>query len=291
LFVIRKFNIPYSKVGKLIVATSTREIDILNGITQKAKNNGVTDLTFLSAKEAEEMEPSLSCKGALLSPSTGIIDTHQFMLSLVGEIESLGGAIAFCSPFHGAMKKENGFDVRSNDTTLSCMNLINSAGLDAQNVAENIETVASSYIPKRYLAKGSYFTMNHPSPFKHLIYPVPNTASLGIHVTLDLAGQIRFGPDQEWIENIDYEVDITRGKDFYAAIRRYYPSLPDNSLIAAYAGIRPKTQSPTDSATDFCFSGPQQHSVPGLINLFGIESPGLTSSLRIGQHIREILYR
>lgn len=286
----RDFNIPHSKMGKLIVATQDNELDVLKEIAIKAKNNGVSDLISLSETEARDLEPSLSCVGALLSPSTGIIDTHQYMLSLTGEIESHGGAIAYHSTFARAVKTENGFTVHTKNSQITCKNLINSAGLSAQKIAYNIDVLHPHFIPKQYLAKGSYFTMHLPAPFKHLIYPVPNTASLGIHVTLDMAGQIRFGPDQEWIEDINYEVDASRADGFYAAIRRYYPALPDDCLIAAYAGIRPKTQSPSDTATDFCFSGPDQHSIPGLVNLFGMESPGLTSSLRIAQHVNEILY-
>lgn len=286
----RDFHIPHKKVGKLIVATHPSEKETLGSILKKAEENGVNDLQRLGTNEIKRLEPALSCIDALLSPSTGIIDTHQYMLSLVGEIESHGGDVAYNSSFSGASQIEGGFEILSNTTQITCKNLINSAGLSAQKVASRIRGLSLTSIPKTYLAKGSYFTMHNPSPFNHLIYPVPNTASLGIHVTLDLAGQIRFGPDQEWIDKIDYDVDDERVEDFYAAIRRYYPALRDASLIPAYAGIRPKTQSPTSGPTDFCFSGPKDHGVSGLVNLFGIESPGLTSSLRIGRHVSEILY-
>ncbi len=284
------FHIPHRKVGKLIVATHPNERVTLDSILKKAVENGVTDLQRLSIDELKRLEPALSCIDALLSPSTGIIDTHQYMLSLVGEIENHGGNIAYNSPFSGALQIDSGFKILSGTTRIICKNLINCAGLSAQKVASQINGLPSRSIPKQYLAKGSYFTMHSPSPFNHLIYPVPNTASLGIHVTLDLAGQIRFGPDQEWIDKIDYDIDGERAEDFYGAIRRYYPTLRNDSLIPAYAGIRPKTQSPTSGPTDFCFSGPKDHGISGLVNLFGIESPGLTASLRIGQHVNDILY-
>jgi len=283
------FNIPHKKVGKLIVATTKEEIDILDGIEEKAKKNDVTDLVRLTKAQAQHLEPQLTCEGALLSPSTGIIDTHQFMLSLVGEIEACGSSIAYHSPLSSAEKTEDGFFLKSGTSTIRCKNLINSAGLSAQKVASTISGLDDHHIPARYIAKGSYFTAHFPSPFKKLIYPVPNTASLGIHVTLDMAGQIRFGPDQQWVSSVDYDVDPERAKDFYTAIRRYYPSLPDDCLIAAYSGIRPKTQSPTSKATDFHISGPEEHNIKGLVNLFGMESPGLTSSLRIGQYVANIL--
>lgn len=284
-----QFNIPHKAVGKLIVATQPDELQILDAIAKKAIENGVDDLTFLNKEKAQAMEPALSCEGALLSPSTGIIDTHQYMLSLAGEVESYGGALAYHSNFDHAVKTTAGFNVTSGQTEISCKNLINSGGLGAQDIAQKIDGLDQEFIPERHLAKGSYFTMHMASPFKHLIYPVPNTASLGIHVTIDLAGQIRFGPDQEWVDEVDYEVDLRRAEDFYAAIRRYYPELPDNSLIAAYSGMRPKTQTPTGSATDFDISSPEKHAIPGLVNLFGMESPGLTSSLAIGRYVREIL--
>ncbi|OUR77492.1 FAD-dependent oxidoreductase, partial [Alphaproteobacteria bacterium 46_93_T64] len=193
------------------------------------------------------------------------------------------------APFISAEPVPDGFIVKSHDTELKCRHVINAAGLAAQSVANRIKTLSPNFIPRRFLAKGSYFTMNAPSPFGHLIYPVPNTASLGIHVTLDMAKQIRFGPDQEWVDDINYDIDAQRGAAFYSAIRKFYPNLPDNSLIPAYSGIRPKLQSPAGPAMDFIISGPREHNVPGLINLFGMESPGLTSSLRIGQHVCDLL--
>ncbi|MEH6544865.1 MAG: NAD(P)/FAD-dependent oxidoreductase [Sneathiella sp.] len=287
----RLHNLPHVKTGKLIVASCEDEIPILDTILEKANANGVTDLEMLDRGQLQTMEPALNAVAALLSPSTGTIDSHQLMLSYVGEIEDHGGSIAYNAPFDRATKHTDGFLVTSGDTEIYCRNFINSAGLFAQEVAAAIKDLAPAHIPTRYLTKGSYFTMNAPSPFSRLIYPVPNTASLGIHVTLDQAGQIRFGPDQEWIDHIDYEVDPARADGFYDAIRRYWPALPDNSLIPAYAGIRPKTQSPTDGMKDFQIEDEHIHGVAGLVNLFGMESPGLTSSLKIGDIVTDLLVK
>ncbi|MBO0334329.1 NAD(P)/FAD-dependent oxidoreductase [Sneathiella sp. CAU 1612] len=282
-------HIPHRRCGKLIVATSEAELETLDSLAAKAAANGVDDIQYLARDAALKMEPSLNCTAALLSPSTGIIDSHQLMLAYIGEIEDNGGAIAYNTAFDKAERTAEGFAVTAGGTTVQCRNLINSAGLSAQGVAERIADLASAHIPTRYLTKGSYFTMTARSPFSRLIYPVPNTASLGIHVTIDLAGQIRFGPDQEWVDQIDYEVDPTRCRDFYKAIRRYFPALPDDSLIPAYSGIRPKVQTPDGAAADFVLSGEPDHDVPGLVNLFGMESPGLTSSLRIGDAVKDVL--
>lgn len=287
----RSHNIPHRACGKLIVATSEAEIPTLEELWEKATRNNVNDLTFLNQKEALVLEPSLMCQAALLSPSTGIIDSHQLMLAYIGEIEDGSGTIASNAPFQSARPDKYGFIVTAQGMTLTCRNLINSGGLHAQTIAAQIQGLAPDHIPRRYLTKGSYFTMTAAAPFSRLIYPVPNTASLGIHVGLDMAGQIRFGPDQEWIETIDYNVDPSRSDDFYDAIRRYFPALPDECLIPAYAGIRPKLQSPTGAAADFVIDDEGVHSLPGLINLFGIESPGLTSSLKIGSVVTDRLKR
>ncbi|MBE7636831.1 FAD-dependent oxidoreductase [Sneathiella sp. P13V-1] len=278
-------GVAYKNLGKLIVATNEDEISTLEQIKAKAEDNSVNDLKWLTKEEVFGLEPHLKCEKALLSPSTGIIDTHQYMLSLVGEIEANGGAIAYDTPFEAATICNDGFEVTAGGHTLKCRQLINSAGLFAQDVASNIKGLAEQFIPPRYLAKGNYFTMNAASPFKRLIYPVPQSASLGVHVTLDMAGQIRFGPDQEWVKELDYEVNPARGNSFYDAIRKYWPDLPDNSLIPAYSGIRPKIQSPTDPHMDFRIEGSDIHGIKGLVNLFGIESPGLTSSLAIAREV------
>ena len=282
-------NVPHKRLGKLIVATNQDELAVLRKIQAKAAANAVNDLKSISAAEAMEMEPALSCVGALLSPSTGIIDTHQYMLSLVGQIEDCGGAIAYRTSFQSAAATSYGFEVRCDETVIKCKNLINAGGLHAQTIAHAINGLDPKYIPERYLTKGNYFTMHKPSPFKHLIYPVPNTASLGVHVTLDLAGQIRFGPDQEWINDLNYDVDPTRAAAFYDAIRNYYPDLSNGSLIPAYAGIRPKIQGPNDPMRDFDIRGPKAHEISGLVTLTGMESPGLTASLAIAKHVMALL--
>ncbi len=282
-------KVPFQKTGKLIVATTNAELETLNAIKQKAAQNGVTDLQQLCPSEIKTLEPQLFAIGALFSPSTGIIDTHQYMLSLVGKIQELGGMIAYRSAFLSAKEIDNGYKVTCEDGEVSCTNLINASGLEGQEVARHINSLSDETIPKRYLTKGSYFTMAKPSPFKHLIYPVPNTASLGVHVTLDLAGQIRFGPDQEWVDGIDYAVDPARANGFYDAIRKYYPTLEDNCLHAAYSGIRPKIQGPTDGMKDFEIQGPSDHGQQRLVSLYGMESPGLTSSLAIGEYVADLL--
>ncbi|WP_025899850.1 NAD(P)/FAD-dependent oxidoreductase [Sneathiella glossodoripedis] len=281
----RTHKIPHQNCGKLIVATTEQELAVLKSIRNKANKNGVHDLADLTVQDIKRLEPQLSATGGLLSPSTGIIDTHQYMLSLVGNIQSLGGHIAYQSPFEAATVREDGFVITCGDTEITCTYLVNSGGLQSQLVSSNIKGLAKSTIPQRHLTKGSYFTMSKPSPFKHLIYPVPNTASLGVHVTLDLAGQVRFGPDQEWVQAIDYSVDPARAESFYEAIRKYYPALPDNCLQSAYSGIRPKIQGPNDPMMDFCIQGPKEHGIDGLMCLYGMESPGLTSSLAIGEYV------
>lgn len=282
-------HIPHKRIEKLIVATNEEELVTLDTISQAAAANGVTDLRRLTKAEALSQEPHLFCTGALLSPSTGIIDTHQYMLSLVGDIESQGGQIAFNSPFDKAETIAGGFRISSGETELTARNIVNAAGLGAQKAAEKIKPAVPFDIPARYLAKGTYFTAHIKSPFSKLIYPVPNTASLGIHVTLDMAGQIRFGPDQEWVEDINYDLDPARADAFYDAIRRYYPDLEENSLVPAYTGIRPKLQHPGGSVRDFQISGPKDHGNEGLVLLFGMESPGLTSSLAIGSYVEQLL--
>lgn len=282
-------HIPHLQCGKLIVATAAEEMEPLAALADKAAANGVDDLAFIPAAEAMKREPALFCTGALLSPSTGIIDSHQLMLAYLGEIEDHGGALAFRSLFERATPIRDGFAVSAGGMSLTCRNLINSAGLSAQEVAEKIAGLLPEHIPTREIVKGSYFTMAKRSPFSHLIYPMPNTASLGTHVTLDLAGQIRFGPDQEWVDHLDYDVDPARADSFYVAIRRYFPSLPDDSLIPAYSGIRPKIRTGDGSAADFCLSDERAHGLPGLVNLFGMESPGLTSSLSIGACVMTLL--
>jgi L-2-hydroxyglutarate oxidase LhgO len=245
----------------------------------------------LSEGEAFALEPSLSCVGALLSPSTGIIDSHAYMLSLRGDAEAAGALFAFHAPLlrAAAGKGRLTLDVGGEaPMTIGCRLLINAAGHGAPAVARAVDAMPPDRIPMPYLAKGSYFSCAARAPFSRLIYPVPVAGGLGVHLTLDMAGQARFGPDVEWIETFDYAVDSKRADLFYPAIRKYWPDLPDGSLVPAYAGIRPKIVPPAIAAQDFVIEGPRDHGVAGLINLFGIESPGLTSSLAIADHVAEI---
>ena len=291
-------GVAHRRLGKLIVAAAERELDALNDVRAAAHRNGVTDVEHLTIGEVREMEPAIQCVGALISPSTGIVDSHGLMLALQGDAEDHGVMIAFLSQLIEGRIQPNGFSltIESGDRsspadvlTLECDVLVNSAGLSAQELAHRILGVPEASIPPLHLARGCYFTMSGKSPFQHLIYPMPDRASLGVHVTLDISGQTRFGPDVEWIDTIDYNVDPTRGDAFYDAVRRYYPTLPDNALQPGYSGIRPKIQAPGEPAADFIIEGPENHGVPGLVNLFGIESPGLTASLAIASYVAQIL--
>jgi L-2-hydroxyglutarate oxidase LhgO len=284
-------GVPHRNCGKLIVATNAQEDAMLAGIKQRAEVNGVEGMRVLTAHEAIAMEPNLSCTSALLSPSTGIIDSHGYMLALQGDAENAGAAMVFFSPVLGGRiaDRKIEIDVGGADAiTLRCRLLVNSAGLHAPNFARSIQGMPPDRIPTAYYAKGNYFTLSGRSPFSRLIYPVPVPGGLGVHLTIDLGGQARFGPDVEWVDEIDYAVDPTRADSFYAAVRKYWPDLKDEALQPGYAGIRPKTVPRGAPAQDFVVQGPQTHGVPGLINLFGIESPGLTASLAIADHVGEI---
>jgi L-2-hydroxyglutarate oxidase LhgO len=248
-------------------------------------------MRVLNRDEAVAMEPALRCTSALLSPMTGIIDSHAFMLALQGDAEHAGAIPVFFSPALGAHVRDRKIDIDVGGTdpmTLRCNLLVNSAGLHAPLLARRISGMPPERIPTEYYAKGNYFTLAGRSPFSRLIYPVPVPGGLGVHLTIDLGGQARFGPDVEWIDTIDYTVDPARCDNFYAAVRRYWPDLKDGALQPGYAGIRPKIVPRGAPAQDFVVQGPQTHGVAGLINLFGIESPGLTASLAIADHVLEV---
>lgn len=284
-------GVPYRRCGKLIVATADDEAGKLASIKAHAEANGVGDLQTLSGDEARALEPALNCVGALLSPSTGIVDSHAYMLALRGDTEAAGGALAFHAPLLRAQSVTDGFVLEVGGEapmTIGCRLLINAAGLNAPAVARTIEGMPADRIPTAYYAKGNYFSCSARAPFSHLIYPVPEPGGLGVHLTIDLGGQAKFGPDVEWVDEIDYAVDPARSERFYPAIRRYWPSLPDGALMPSYAGIRPKIVPPAVARQDFVIQGPQDHGVAGLINLFGIESPGLTSSLAIADEVARI---
>ena len=283
-------GIAHQRCGKLIVASSAAEMERFTGMLARAHANGVSDLEPLDAAQVAAMEPEIACVGALLSPSTGTVDSHGLMLALQGEAEDHGAMIAFNTPVEAPEVTNQGFAIRTGGASplrLTCRELINSAGHGAVPLAQKMAGLDAAHVPTAFQAKGVYFRLMGRSPFRHLIYPAPDEASLGIHATIDLAGQTRFGPDVEWCETgvFDYEVDPARGDRFYAAIRKYWPGLKDGTLAPDYSGIRPKICGPGEPAADFLISGPEAHRVPGLVNLFGIESPGLTSALALGEEV------
>ena len=287
----RDHGVPHRNCGKLIVATTPKETEKLQSIRAHAEANGVLDMQLLAGEAARALEPALNCDAALLSPSTGIIDSHAYMLALQGDAEAAGAAFAFHTPLLRAKASAGQIEIEAGGDapmTLQCDLLVNAAGLGAPAVARNIEGMPIELIPCAYLAKGNYFSCSARAPFSRLIYPVPEPGGLGVHLTLDMAGQARFGPDVEWVEAIDYTVDPARAERFYPAIRKYWPTLPDGALMPSYSGIRPKIVPPAVATQDFLIQGPRTHGVSGLINLFGIESPGLTSSLAIADHVGEL---
>jgi len=283
-------GVQHARVGKLIVATEPQEIASLERAEKIAAANGVLDLVWLDEKAAKALEPELRCHAAILSPSTGSMDSHGLMLAYQGELEDAGGMIAFNSPVVAGWIEKEGFLLEvggAEPTQIATRLLVNSAGLWAQEVAKSIEGIPPESIPPRYLAKGCYFTLAGKPPFKRLIYPAPEVkfASLGLHVTVDLAGQVRFGPDVEWVDKIDYDVPADRAAKFYSTIRHYYPGLKDGTLHPGYAGVRPKLQKPGEAPADFLIQGQAMHGIANLVNLYGIESPGLTSSMAIAQEV------
>lgn len=285
-------GVPFSRLGKLIVAAEEVEAPVLDEIKAKAEANGVDDMEMLSGSAARALEPALRAAGALLSPSTGIVDSHALMLAYQGDLENAGGGVVLHAPVLGGEARDGRFvlDVGGAEPmSLACTVLVNAIGLKAPELARRIDGIPTETIPTAYLCKGSYYSLLGRAPFTRLIYPVPEKAGLGVHLTLDLGGQARFGPDTEWVESENYDVDIGRAEGFYAAIRRYWPALGDGALSPGYAGIRPKISGPTEPNADFAISGPAEHGIGGLVNLFGIESPGLTSSMAIGQRVADIL--
>jgi L-2-hydroxyglutarate oxidase LhgO len=282
-------GVPHRRCGKLIVACDAAEAERLEGIRLRAASNGVTDLTLLSGAEARALEPALRVEAALLSPSTGIIDSHAYMQSLLADAEAAGAVVAYRSPLEAATVGADGFTLRvggAEPTTILARRLVNAAGLNAPALARRIEGLDPSSIPTPYLCKGNYFALAGRSPFRRLIYPAPVPGGLGTHLTLDMAGAARFGPDVEWIDTVDYAVDARRAATFEAAIRRWWPGLPDEALLPAYAGLRPKIVPPQVATQDFRIDGPERHGLDGLVNLYGIESPGLTASLAIAERVR-----
>ena len=284
-------GIAHRRCGKLIVATSQAQVAQLDGIIEKARANGVHDLQRLTRAQALALEPQLECVAAVHSPGTGIVDSHALMLTLQGDLEHAGGLVVLNSALASAEFARDAITLIAYDgTALRATTLVNAAGLQAPALALKFAGLDARFVPRSYYAKGSYFTLSGRSPFSRLIYPVPEAAGLGVHLTIDLGGQAKFGPDVQWVDSPDdLVVDPVRGDAFYAQVRKYWPGLPDGALLPGYAGIRPKIASKHEAAQDFWIQGPTGHGVPGLVNLFGIESPGLTSSLAIGEYVADML--
>ena len=297
----RSHQVGTQAYGKLIVAADANQLDDLQAILYKAQNNQVPDIKMISGAQAKALEPQLQCEAAVLSSSTGVVDSHGLMLSLLGGFEDAGGMVAYQSPLLGAKpignNAEGGFELTiggADGMQIQTKLLINCAGLSAPALAQKIEGLSKDQIPKAYFAKGNYFSLSGKSPFSHLIYPIPEPGGLGVHLTLDMGGQAKFGPDVEWLEieeegQINYTVDAKRGEGFYAAVRQYWPGLKDGSLQADYSGVRAKIVAPNALAGDFYFDGPHQHQLQGLFNLYGFESPGLTSCLGIAQYLEGLV--
>jgi L-2-hydroxyglutarate oxidase LhgO len=282
----REHGVPHARLGKLIVAASEAQTGGLEKIAATAQANGVDDLEWLDAAAAHRLEPEIACVAALLSPSTGIIDSHALMLAFAGEAEAAGATIVLRTPVQGGRVRGGGFELAiggDEPMTLCCRILVNAAGLYAPACARAMVGIPPETIPPAYFCRGVYFTLSGRAPFRHLIYPVPVPGGLGTHLTLDLAGQARFGPDVEWIAAVDYAVDPARGISFHDAVRRYWPGLRDGALQPGYAGIRPKISGPDVPAADFVVQGPTVHGIPGLVNFYGIESPGLTAALPLAE--------
>ena len=278
-----EYRVPYSRIGKIIVATTERQLATLCQYQNQALANGAGQLTWLDRERVRDLEPSVDCIAGVFSPTTGIIDSHAYMLSLVGDIESNAGMIAFNTEVE-SVSYSNELIVTSGGLKLCPRLLINSAGLWAPTFSRQLGRKQQAYF-----AKGHYYTLSGSSPFKHLIYPIAESGGLGVHVTLDLSGQARFGPDVEWIESVDYGFSYTNKHRFVEAVRRYFPELDEKKLVAGYTGIRPKLVPKGQPAGDFVINGPQETGIPGYVELLGIESPGLTASLAIAERVAELV--
>jgi L-2-hydroxyglutarate oxidase LhgO len=281
-------GVPHRKCGKLVVATNDNEVKRIEEIFQQSQINGCENVTLIDVAAAKRLEPEVACLAAMLSPETGIIDSHRYMLALRGDLEDHGGVVALNTPILRLVQVADGWEVHfggADPQSITVDAVVNAAGLGAQKLARATEGYPQERVPKLVLAKGNYFAYAGKPVFSRLVYPTPIHGGLGIHVVLDLAGRMRFGPDVEWIEHENYDVNPNRAPAFYQRIRDYWPGLPDNSLVPDYAGIRPKVTGPGEAAMDFLIDTPQEHGVPRLIQLFGIESPGLTSSLSLGEEV------
>ncbi|HEY7244353.1 MAG TPA: NAD(P)/FAD-dependent oxidoreductase [Xanthobacteraceae bacterium] len=285
-------GVPHRKCGKLVVATSPGELARLEALLKQAQLNGVEGVEIIDAAAAQALEPELACVAALHSPETGIIDSHRFMVALLGDLEDHGGAVAFNTPIERIARTPAGWEAcfGGNDPQSVLFDgVVNCAGLGAQKLARATQDYPSDGVPRLVLAKGNYFGFLGRPVFSRLIYPVPVPGGLGVHVTLDIAGRMRFGPDVEWIEEESYDVAPARAAGFYKGIRTYWPKLPDNSLAPDYAGVRPKLTGPGEPAADFMLQGPQQHGLERTVHMFGIESPGLTCALSLADEVLDYL--
>lgn len=286
---LQMHGVAFDRCGKLVVATCEEEIPRIEAILAQARINGVEGIELISGAAARALEPALNAVAAVVSPESGVFDSHGYMLALSGEIEARGGAIALRAPFTGARPlADGGFRIEAGGeepTTLATARLVLAAGLGAQSAAALVTGYPASRIPARHLGKGVYFRLSGPAPFRRLVYPPPIPGALGSHYRRDLGGQAHFGPDLAYVERESYDVDPDRAARFYADVRRYWPGLPDGALEPDYAGIRPKLHGPGEPQPDFRIDGPEIHQLGGLIALFGIESPGLTASLAIGEEI------
>lgn len=288
-------GVDHCRCGKLIVASTASQTAALPAIVEKARASGVGDLVLLTGEQARAMEPQLECQAAVHSPSTGIVDSHGLMLSLQGDLENAGGMVVCHSTVSRLQRDGDGWVVQADDgTTLRANTVVNAAGLHACALGHRTQGLDPHHVPRAFFAKGNYFTLAGRSPFGQLVYPAPepdkHLAGLGVHLTIDLGGQAKFGPDVQWVDDPDdLQVDPARGEGFYAEVRKYWPGLPDGALQPGYAGMRPKISGPNEPAADFRIDGPLAHGLPGLVNLFGIESPGLTSCLAIGEYVAGLL--
>ncbi len=283
-----RYHVTYRCPGKLIVATAANQIEPLKSIYHRGLANGVEGLTLLEQDEISDLEPALKAIMAISSPSTGIISCHELMLAYQADFEYSGGITSFGSPLESIRRINGGFDLTvggDEPSKISCNNIINCAGLEAQHISHVFKKFPKKCIPKRYLSRGSYFLLRGRNPFKHLIYPLPDKEGLGIHLTMDLQGCARFGPDTEWIDKIDYTVNPHRSGVFYEAVKKYYPDLILERLEPGYSGIRSKISGPDELAADFLIHGPSEHGIHGYIVLYGIESPGLTASMAIAEYV------
>ncbi len=281
-------GVPHRKCGKLVVATNEEEAARLEAILKQAQINGVEGVALIDGSAARRLEPALSCVAAMRSPETGIIDSHRYMLALRGDLEDRGGVVALNTPIERLVHDRAGWEAYfggADPQSIRVDAVVNAAGLGAQKLARATEGYPQERVPRLFFGKGNYFSCSGRAVFSRLVYPVPIPGGLGVHVTLDMAGRMRFGPDVEWVDKENYDVDPSRADAFYSRIRDYWPGLPEGGLVPDYSGIRPKLTGPGEPQADFMIDAPKDHGVPGLVQLFGIESPGLTSALSLGEEV------